>query len=96
MSRSGYFYNLRGPFGGFLPYCFFLKTDPALGTPFWISNEEFQKLSSAGNGKVFGRTQWGPWCRLWIYRFTIVNSEVLRDPVLLEELREKERVYYLE
>lgn len=87
-----YDYNSKTKFGAFLPYVIYQKKDFKKQIPFHISSEDFFRLKDAwGTGKVYGKTPWGPWLRLHVFRFIIIGIEKVEDPKVLDTLNIKER-----
>ena len=64
---------------------YFRKTNPP--TPFHITEVDYAQLID-GNGKCYGRTPWGPWCRLKIFRYEVVGIRIVRSPEELKRIEE--------
>ena len=81
-------YNPFGFYKQFMPYVLFKKDDKQGLFPFYISTEAFKSLGEYGIGKCYGRTEWGPWCKLRIRYFMILDADIVRDSVKLGELED--------
>ena len=56
--------------------------------PFHITVTDYVKLNG-GCGVCYGRTPWGPFCRLKIYDYRVVYVQVVHDPAILREIDEE-------
>lgn len=88
--KKRYEYSSTSKYGGFLPYVIYGKGDVYHRFPYRISADDFYRLNG-GTGKCYGKTEWGPWLRLHIFRYIIVGKEPIRDQAILDKLNEKER-----
>lgn len=84
--RQKWMYTPLGPYKHFMPYIVYGKEDKQRLFPFYVSTEAFKSLGEYGNGKCYGRTEWGPWCKLRVRYFMIVDREIVRDRDKLIEL----------
>ncbi len=55
--------------------------------PFHITKVAYSKLNG-GEGICYGRTPWGPFCRLKIYNFRVISYKIIRDSKTVEEILE--------
>ena len=52
---------------------------------FHVTDQQYAKLNG-GEGRIYGRIPWGPFCELQIYDYKIVASNIIRDQKKLEEI----------
>lgn len=55
---------------------------------FHVTFEQYNKLVG-GNGKIYGRTRWGPFCELWVYDYYIITNNIIRDEKRLKQIAEE-------
>ena len=56
--------------------------------PFHITVTDYVKLNG-GCGVCYGRTPWGPFCRLKIYDYRVIYVKIVRDPLEIESILEE-------
>lgn len=52
---------------------------------FHVTDLQYAKLNG-GEGRIYGRTPWGPFCELQVYDYKIIASNIIRDQKKLEEI----------
>ena len=62
---------------------YFRRQDPPI--PFHITEVDYAKLID-GEGRCYGRTPYGPWCLLKIFRYEVIAYRAIRDPKVIEEI----------
>lgn len=87
--------DVRSSLGSAEPYLLYWtkKRDMAFRVPYHVTWREIDKLgSNYGAGIVYGRTPWGPWCELKIFRYSVVRCIVLEGRELrsVKQIKEEE------
>lgn len=52
---------------------------------FHVTDLQYAKLNG-GKGRIYGRTEWGPFCELDVYEYNIISSNRIEDKNKLEEI----------
>ena len=93
-NKLNYEYSVYSIYGGYMPYVVYLKSDSRHLYPFHISAEEFEKLHDNGCGRCYGRTEWGPWRILTLFRYIIYGNEPVTDEIILKRLDDKLNAFF--
>ena len=94
--KKRYEYNIKSRFGGYMPYIVYMKADVSHVYPFHISCSDFNRLHDNGCGVAYGRTPWGPWRRLKLFKYVIVGNDPVTDPRVIQCLDDKLNAYFAE
>ena len=89
-----YDYKLSSVFGGYMPYVVYMPHDTFKKYPFHIRVKDFNCLSPDGCGCAYGKTPWGPWVKVKLFKYVIVGKSIVRDTDKLEELNAELQRYY--
>ena len=65
---------------------YFRRAKPSI--PFHITEVDYANLID-GCGKCYGRTPWGPWCRLKIFAYEVVGVRIVRDPDEIKKIEDE-------
>lgn len=78
-------YNSSTKYGDVLPVVLYFKDYKGDVFPFHISKKSYCELVR-GNGRVYGRTPWGPWQKLFVYNYKVRSCENVQNNSILQEL----------
>ena len=70
------------------PIVLFQRQENGQAVGFHITKGAYAALNG-GCGECYGRTPWGPFCRLQIYQYRVISSRVIHDAELLRQIREE-------
>lgn len=78
-------YDPRSELGEREPYVVYFRRDDGSNIPFHITPYALTQIEG-GEGDIYGRTPWGPWCRLHVYRYFVVSYRIVDDINELEAI----------
>lgn len=89
--------NVRTKYGTLEPYLIYWAKSvrPNNVTPYHITQHELDKLSdNNGCGHIYGRTEWGPYCKLICSFWRVIGIIILEGDLLRECKRTMHEYFY--